>query len=379
MRDRTILTDLRLLAGREELTWPERHAALVESGVPTNLQEPSMYGLWGGKQTAKATENVAPAHRLIQVGGDFNPALDLGSEEYSDLSKFGAQTDWVNSLMGNGEPICEASPTELAWLLWMYHGAETVAAVVGPPTAQKHTFTPSTGRGWWGTFVRRMGQSLIQRHSYIDCLVTRLAIEGSTANKAVRVTPRVLSLDPAKTLAADPAQAMPTDKTFLYTDGTGAFTIDTVVIPGQSAFTFIVDDDISPVFGDDVLPFDIVQGNPTASLAVTLYFDSLALAEWNKLVYGTAAPAANTKPQKVVTPVGSYSFYLKQRDTAGALNGREFKLTVPSVRWNIPDAPAPNPGGGPTEIALSGELRPSGSPLYTIDVNTANGDIAFTA
>lgn len=343
------------------------------------MLEPSIYGLWAGKQTARGTKNAAPGKRLVQVGGDFNLARDDGEENYSDLTKYGARTDWVNSVTALGEPAAEATPTELAYLLWLFHGAETVTAVTGPPAAQKHTFTPSTGRGFWATFVKRIGLTQVMRHSMNDCLISRVQIEGSTAAKAVRITPRVLSLDPFEVIAADPAAAMPADKSLLYTDGAGAFTIDGVAIPAQSQFTLVIDDDLSAIYGDDVLALDVAQGNAVVTIGVTLIMEALALAEFNKLVYGTAAPATGTKPLKTVPALGSYSFWLKQRDAAGALNGREFKLTIPGVKWAVPDAPGPAPDGGTAELALAGAMRPvAGQPAYTIDVNTANADVAFT-
>jgi hypothetical protein len=342
------------------------------------LLEPNYYGLWAGKQTAKGAPNAAPAHRLIQVAGDFAMPRDDGEENWSDLTKYGNRTDWVNSLLGNGEPGCEATPDELAFLLWLFHGAETVVAVTGPPAVQKHTFVPSAGRGHWATFMARVGQSVIRRHQFNDCLVTRVQIEGSTANKAVRVTPRVLSLDPGQIFAADPAQALPADKAFLYTDGQGTFTIDGVVFPGQSQFTLVIDDAWEPVYGDDIVPFDLVQGQPVVTIGVTVLFDANALAQFNKLAYGTAAPAAGTKPLKRIPALGAYAFDLLQKDQAGAVTGREFKLTIPGVKWTLPDAPGPNPDGGSTEIALAGAMRPiSGQSPYTLDVFTANGTVAF--
>jgi hypothetical protein len=351
--------------------------------------EPNYYGLWLGKQSAKGTPNATPAHRLVQVAGDFSLAADDGSESYSDLSKYGATTDWVNSRTGSGEPAAEATPDELAFLLWAFHGGETVTSVTGPPAASRHTFIPSLGRGFWLSAFRRVGQNVVQRHTYNDCLITRLVIEGSTANKAVRVTPRILSLDPAIPYASDPAATLPTDKPFLYTDGQGAFNIDGVVFAGQSQFGLTIDDAWDVVYGDDTVPFELVQGDPVVTLAVTALMDANALAEWNKLVYGTAAPAAGTKPSKRVAALGSYAATLTQRDQVGALTGRRFNLTVPGVKWTIPDAPGPNPAGGATEVSLAGSMRPTtpfnastgsyATPPYTIDVDTAAGTVAFTA
>ena len=346
------------------------------------ILEPNFYGFWVGKQSGRGTPNTTPGQRLIQVGGDINAPRDDGNENWSDLRKYGARTWWVNSLLGNGDIAAEASPTELAYLLWLFHGAETVTAITGPPTAQKHTFNPSLGRGHYFTAFARVGQSLIRRHRYDDCLITKMVIEGSTANKAVRVTPTILSLDPGAIVTSDPAAPLPTDKPFLYTDGSGAFTIDGTVFTGQTTFNLTIDDAWSPVFGDDVTPFELVQGQPTVTFSCEVYFDSTAAAEVNTLVYGTASPTAGTKPIKRIPAYGSYSFYLQQRDSAGALNGREFKLTLPSVKWTAPDYPGPNPDGGATSVVLSGQMEPpdltDATKPYTIDVNTANSVVAFT-
>lgn len=343
------------------------------------ILEPNYYALWGQKQTAKgAPANMTSAKRLVQVGGDFNMPRSDGSENWSDLTKYGGGTDWINNLLGQGEPAVEATPTELAWLLWAFHGAETVTSVTGPPTAQKHSFVPSTGRPHWISMYRRVGLNVLQRQQFNDCMVTRVQIEGSTANKAVRITPRIISLDPGETKTADPAAAMPVDKALLYTDGTGTFTIDGTVFPGHSQFTLVIDEALEPVYGDDIVPFELVQGTPIVTIACTILMDSAALAQYNTMVYGTAAPAAGVKPIKALPALGSYSFWLKQRNAAGALNGREFKLTFPaqSIKWTPPDAPGPAPDGGSTEIALAGTLRTG---AYTIDVNTDNAVVAFTS
>lgn len=355
------------------------------------ILEPNIYALWGAKQAGKGSPVAAAgmSRRLLQVAGGFAVNRDDGEENYGDLpvagspasSKYGSSTDWVNSVLGEGEPGCESTPTELAWLLWLLHGAETVTAVPGPPTAQKHTFTPQAARGHYATFMQRVGLNNPVRMKHNDCLVTRVQIEGSTANKAVRVTPRILSLDPGETFAVDPTTpaALPTDKPFLYTDGAGAFTIDGTVFKGQSQFTFVIDDAWSAVFADDTVPFELVQGNPLVTIGVTIYLESDALAEFNKIVYGTAAPAAGTKPSRNIAALGSYAWNLVQKDAAGAETGRRFVGTIPGVKWTPPAAPAPNPDGGATELALAGAMRPvAGQQPYTLDVYTANGDLAFT-
>jgi hypothetical protein len=335
------------------------------------LLNPTVYGLWAGKQSAQGTPNTTPGRRFKQVGGDWNISRSEGSEDWSDLTKYGSQTDYINGLTGQGEPGIEATPEELAWLLWAAHGGETTAAVAGPPAKTKHTFQPSLNRPHWVTFFKRIGlTSLKQQQQFNDCLIGRVQIEASTANKVVRVTPRALSLDPAEVKTADPAAALPTKRPFIYTEGSSTFTVDAVVQRGHSQFTFVIDEDLSPVYGDDAVPHDVQVGNPSASISCTILFDAAGLARYNFMVYGTSSPAAGTKPIRTLQNDGSYEFTMAARDGTGALTGDKFKLTIPAVHWQLPDAPNPNPGGGTTELALAGNVRPpaAGQP-YTIDID----------
>lgn len=339
--------------------------------------ESGIYALWAGAQTAKGTPVAAPGHRFKMVAGGWQLPRADGSEGFSDLSKHGDESDWVDTLVGTGNPGIEATPSELAWLLWLFQGGETTAAVVGPPATTKHTTVPLPGIGKWATFFGRKGQSVIMRQQHQDALITQMVIEGSTANKAVRVTPAWVALNPAIWKTADPVQAMPTGKPLLYTDGTGLFTIDTVAIKGHTQFTLTLNDDLTPIYGDDNKPYDFAIGNPTITLGATVYLDADGLAQFNKLAYGTAAPAADAPPLTRLPALGSYSFYLKSKDATGALDGNEFKLTMPGVKWTLPDVPDPSPTGGTTELALAGAARKVGSnALWTIDV--CNTDVAYT-
>jgi hypothetical protein len=343
------------------------------------LLENRVYALWVGKQTAKGAPNNNPSKRLIQVAGELGTAVDTGSENWSDLSKFGSVTQWVNSVLGNGTPGIEATPTELAYLLWLFHGAESVSAIAGPPAASRHEFVPSLGGGHWATFATRMGQSIIRRHQFNDCRIGQLVIEGSTGAKAVRVTPTVISLDPGEVRAADPAAAIPASVPFLYTDGAGAYEVDGDVFRGQSQFTLTLNEGLTPVYGDDTRPHDVAQGDAGATIAATLLLDSDANALWNEKVYGSAAPAAGSKPLSRVAPIGGYGFRLEQTNDSGAVNGRAFDFESDRIQWAIPDYPGPNPDGGSTEIAMAGTLRGNGTtPSYTIGVETGPADVAFT-
>lgn len=351
------------------------------------LLENRVYALWVAKQAAKGAAPLdASYRRLVQVAGEVGTNVDTGSENWSDLSKFGSLTQWVNSVLGQGAPGIEATPTELAYLLWLFHGGEVVTAVAGPPAASRHEFTPLLGVGHWCAFARRLGQSVLRRDAYLDSLIGQVVLEGSTATKAVRITPTILSLDPGVIRVADPADGIPAAVPFLYTDGAGAFKIDVAgeglaVFRGQSQFTVTLNEDLNPAYGDDATPHDLSSGNAVATIGATLLLDDQANQAWNEAVYGDPAPALNARPLARVQPLGGYEFDLAQKDDAGAANGRGFDFSSSSVQWAIPDYPGPNPDGGTTELAMAGTIRsnPDGvTPPYTIGVNTDPADVAFT-
>lgn len=335
-----------------------------------SLLELQIYALWGGKQTAKGTKNAAPAKRFKQPGGQFTIPRTDGSENYSDATQFPDTTDWVDTLVGSGAPVVHSTPEELAWLFWAMEGGETTTAVTGPPAKTKHTTVPLPGLGHWCTFVTRQGSSVIDRLSHNDCQVAQIQLEGGTGAKSVRATPTIISVDPGEKIAADPSAAMPTKATFLYTDGTSRFTIDGTAFRGHSAFTVVINKDLQPVYSDDVTVFDLAIGNATITVSVTLFFDSVAQQQWNKLLYGSTAPSTGAKPIHYLPAVGSYLFDLRPTSTAGAATGDKLVLTLAGVKWAVPDYPGPNPDGGAPEVTIAGAMRKSGSnPAYQVDVD----------
>lgn len=443
--------------------------------------EPNVNAIWFGGQAAKATENTTPIHRAQQLGGDFNIVRDDGSEQWSDLTKYGGTTDWVNNLTGTGNPVLEATPSELGALLYLMHGSETrtagtnnvwtlanspasgattfnicdgfqniaipsqantvaaatlqtaintamqtagygassVACAGGPLNTtpititfsgtgaasrpfyitklvdttspvvsvtnttpgvrSKHNFLPALTSGLWTTWVRRIGTSVIQRQSFIDTFVAGLTLEAGTNAKAMRMTPNLISLDPGKVVASDPAQALPTgvdSKPFLYTDGAGTFTVDGFVQAGQSQMQLTITEDRSPVYGDDVIAYDTVVGDPGVTIAATVIFDNTGLQEYNRLVYGTASPTAGTKPLKNLPALGSYSLNIQQKGIDGNTTGNRLVVNIPGVKWAIPDAPDPNPAGGNVEISLAGSMRPLGGASNPYSIDVYNSDLA---
>lgn len=111
--------------------------------MPTT--ETNLHILAAAKQSAQGTPATVPSRRFKFVGGNAPAtAVDTGSANWSDGTAFGGTTQFLNSVLGQGQPALEGGTDELAWLLWAFHGAETVTpsgtnavqtlSVTGTPT-----------------------------------------------------------------------------------------------------------------------------------------------------------------------------------------------------------------------------------------------------
>ena len=348
------------------------------------ITESNVYGLWLAKQTAKGTPATVGTKKLIQVGGDVEINRDDGSENWNDGDRFGDATDYINTLAGGGAPVIEAQPDSLAYLLWLYFGGESVSGT----TTKTHVYTPQTNGGFYSTWWSRVGLSNIVRQKYNDMRIGSIRIEASTANKIMKVTPTLIGADPGEVFTADPTPANISKGTpgatsdnlpFLYTEAKGTFTIDGTVFTGHTQFALVVSDSLSAVYGDDVVPYDFVPGVANVTLeGVTMILDSASVAQYNKIVYGTAAPGSGAKPLKSLAgqALGSYTADFTRNGVGAAAFQRCF-IEVPGVKWTPDVNIAPAPDGGPIEIPLAGGARKSGAnPMVRVTVN--NDQAAYT-
>lgn len=433
------------------------------------LIESNVHGVWASKQSAKGTPATVATQRFKLVGGTTMTAnLDMGSTPYSDGTAWGDATDFLNSLIAQGQPAFEAGTDQLAWLLWLFHGTETVTpsgtnavqtlTVTGAPTGgtvplsydgrsttvpfnataaavqtaleglgnigtgnvacaggplpaavtitfqgalakrpvpvivtgstgltggtsptgvianttpganATHTFAPSNGLGFWSTWWQTVGANTQQKLKHNDVRLGGLQIEASSGTKDLQVSPQFLGLDPAEQYTTDPTPGMPTAPVLLFTEGAGSFQVDSTTILAMSQMQIQLAYNLSPVFGDNVTPYDIARGTPTAVVTCTAEADDVMVGRWNNWLYGTPTPSAGTKPILRLPPLGSFGANFTKKDSAGNTIG-SFQATVPGVRWQIPDSVAPNPGQGSGQMSLTGSFRLLGSnPLYSMAV-----------
>lgn len=322
-------------------------------GVPV---ESNIYALWMSAQHDAVTPATVGVKRLIQVGGDFDINRDDSGENYSDLDRYGNSTDWVATLVGTGTPVIQCTTNELAYLCWVFFGAETFTIRSAGSTPAKFVFIPGVTTGFYSTWWKRVGLSTIHRAKFNKCKIGSLKLEGSTATKALHATFGIDSLDPGEVFTSDPVPAtMPTQTPFIYTEGQGQWTIDGATYTGQSQFSITVSDANAVVYGDDVVPMAIVPGNAQITIdGLTMILEDQELARFNTQIYGTASPTGGTKPIKTLPALGSYVATF----TRGLLDAREsIKIELPGVRWSPSLSIPPAPDGGVIEHALTGGMR----------------------
>jgi hypothetical protein len=348
-------------------------------GLETNI-----HGIWAAKQSALGTPAAAPTtlttgkrFRLAAQGG-VGTNIEMGSEAFNDLDQFGDAQDYIQSIIGGGAPPFMGTPNELAWLAWMFNGAETVTNIPGPPVAEEHVSTPATSL-FYSTFFQRTGSSIIERVQHNDCVINGLEITAGTGQHVLRVTPTIISLDPGVIIAADPTLAMPLFDSFLWTEAEGALLLGGVVMTGPTQYTLTLSKNLEANYADGVTPEDLQPATPTIGVSMAMLLKQQEFEFARNLIYASGTPAPGAKPARFLGGMSSFAVTHTQKDSAGVATGKSAKFEVPGVRWDKPSAIAvPNPGGGGGTLELSGGMRKvAGQPAWRSTVRCSQ--VAFTA
>lgn len=324
--------------------------------------ESRVEGVWFAKQTAKGSAAATPS-ALTQgvpthkVGGDVNVNRNDNSENYSDGTRYGSALDFVDTIVGEGSNVAQGQPGVAAYLTYLMAGQESVSGGSDPFT---HTITPASA-SFWFTCWKKVGATVGPlRQRFVDSKMTSLRVEGSSANKVVKLTPGFTSLT-SDIFTTDPTVVEENVNAFLYTEGIGRFNIDGTNYSGHSSFAIVLQDSVAPWYGDDVVPFDVTFGVAAVTIeGVTLLVDATGLQFYNNQIYGSTTPAFGAAPLKTIPALGTYTVDLQR----GA--NRQLKFNFLHVHWAPDMAIAGNPDGGPIELALGAMVRTvSPDPTFT--------------
>lgn len=235
-----------------------------------------------------------------------------------------------------------------------------------------HVATPSDIGGFYSTWAKSVGKSVVWRGQFNDCRISSLRWEGSSASKVFKLTPTLLVLDPGQIISADPTQIDDATRPFIYTEAAGTFTIDGAVYRGHSSFAMEAQWGLAEWYGDSATPFDVTNTRATVMLqGITILLDTQGLARYNEQIYGTPTPMSGAKPLTSIPALGSYNCTFNRVSRYTGVIEQSAAFTLPSVKWdptlNIPA----NPAGGPVELAMAAEYRKAvGQPAFSIAVTT---------
>lgn len=262
------------------------------------------------KQAAKGTA-ASTAFRLGRwAGGDAEVNREDGSENYIDANRFNSSQDFVDTIVGNGNPILQGQAGVTGSLAYLFLGQESVDS---PPANSPitHTSTPAAS-AFWSTWWKSVGATVVSKKKFYDCRMTSLRLEASAASKVLKVTPTWFALG-QETYVTDPTGVEEVGEPLVYTEAVGTFKIDGAVFKGHSSFAVQLNDNVTPWYGDDVTPHDVIFGLGNIVVeGITILVDQAGLERYNQQIYGVINPPAGTAPLKGIPALGSYEFTMQR-------------------------------------------------------------------
>jgi hypothetical protein len=338
-----------------------------------NAIESGIFALWGGKQAARGTPAVTADKKLRQVAGALAIQRAIASENFGDGERFANGMDYTDTLTGGGDPSFEGQAGAGAWLVAQSLGQDSYAPGTPPTDPGTHTLTPSNAGARWLTFWKTVGSSVPNKEQYNDSKISQLVILSSAAQKVLRLTPTIMSLDPGIVYATDPLVVDDNEDPFLWTQSHGTFNIDARgvgVITEISELTITINDGLNPWYGEDIRVNSLVPSRGTISVAFTMLITDGTMPIYNLIHYGTETPAVGALPINTVH-YGSIDMNMSF-GTGPTL--RKWKQTIPKVRYATDVAVAGAVDGGPIEMAIGGEGRKLDATTPMLTIAVTNGD-----
>jgi hypothetical protein len=329
--------------------------------------EGSQYAYWIGKQAGgqgSAATNAQMTIPLAVTGGSVSSTRSDGQERFPTYGgRFYSAVDWVDSIEGQGELTCAGHPTTAAALAKFFLGTEVAGGGTAPYTK---TLTAATS-SLWTTLVKKVGvlegtgAGAPRREQYEDGRITQLVFEGSTANKMLRVTPTFLFARPGKIReTTDPTATIPSERPFVYTDGSSQFKFSTdtataVIQTSTTSFQITVNDTLNAAPGDTITPLGYLPGESICSVAIETTANADSIGQYNRLMYGAAAPSVGDYPTSDLPSVyGSLDIKLNYGTGAGA---RSIQFLIPQIKWTPTGEIPTNTDGSPVTLNFTGEAR----------------------
>jgi hypothetical protein len=303
------------------------------------------------KQTAKGTAAIVSAtnaYKMPFAGGNIGPATETDRLSETDANRDQGNS-FITSVGVEGSPEFYVRDASIAFWLWAVLGA---VATTGTTPNYTHTITPANTLPYI-TVWRDLADTLYEQ--YRDCKVGSLSISAE-AGQPLTATAGIQGLQTTR-LTTSPDQATPValqnGAVYNYNDAT--VTLSGGVTALVSSFELTIENNLQRQQTDNVVPYDVVEGQREISLSFDLIFEDLT--EYNKFHFGGAA--GTTVASTIYTTDALFSFDL------GANNSVAFNL--PRIAYE--EFPIePDPGGDPIVASIRAVAQRGGTPNLTSTV-----------
>lgn len=299
------------------------------------------------KQAAKgtaATWSAAKSFKNPFSGGGISPVRETDQLAETDANR-DRGVSYVTTSGVEGEPEIYVRDSSIPFYLSAVLGG---LATTGA-TNFVHTITPSNALPYV-TFWRDIGDTLYEQ--YRDCKVSSVAISAE-AGSPLTATVGVQGANASRlTTAPDNATPLAVESDVVYNYNDAAVTLGGGATALVRSFELTIENNVSRQQTDDVLPYDVVEGQREVSLGFDLVFETLD--EYNKFHYGSAS--GTTVVPTIFTTSADFTF------TKGTNNSIQF--TLPNIAYE--EFPIESdPGGDPIVASVRAVAQRGGSPVVT--------------
>lgn len=307
--------------------------------------------LMAQKQTAKgtvATIAATSAYKNPFTGGNIGPVREINSLAETDSAR-DQGISFVSSSGVEGSPEFYARDSSAGFWLWAGLGAD---AVTGVAPNFSHAITPAQTLPYL-TVWRNISDTLYEQ--YLDCKVGTLTF-AAEAGQPLTMTAGIQGLQATRlTAAPDSGTPVTLQSGYVYNYNDLTVTLGGGATALVRSFELTIENNVQRQQTDDVIPYDVYEGQRQVSLSFDLIFETLS--EYNKFHYGGAA--GTTISSTIFTTDATFAF------ANGANNGITFSL--PSIAYE--EFPVePDAGGDPIVASVRAVAQRGGSPVVTATV-----------
>ena len=307
-----------------------------------------LYELAFAKQTAKGAAATLAQYRTRVTGGDVAPTRNV-----PDFPETGAnrlpRTSFVASMGAGGNPAMGVRDEIASHFLYGALGSKAVAGAADPYT---HSLTPANALPYY-TFWRQIGELIWEK--FIDCKIGAVELV-SEAEQALTLTATIVGIKAralssavyATEATAAPLAGAGATGTGLYVHhhGSGLLLVEGAVISRMERVAVRIDNRAAAQPGDSIFADDITEGGQEITIATRQRVAATEVALYNRLHYGTAAPASGTDAVGTILELGAGGVDVMWRRQAAPERSIRFQ-TGSRVQVSAMGGMAPGTGDDP--------------------------------